>query len=189
MTGWGPSLPTHLPIRVLTRHGRSPGALLGLTVTFLPELPARPTLLRWLFLRTLCALSALLPTHMLSRHKDQRSDGFSLSPAALGGGVGKVLSSAIPPSAAPSFTLDTAATPPPSLPLPLAPWFLLWSRELVYASLPQPCVLPLGGSPPAAASGEKQPPFPPSLHPSLSLLSSLPPSPLSLPGASSQSSF
>lgn len=97
MTGWGPSLPTHLPIRVLTRHGRSPGALLGLTVTFLPELPARPTLLRWLFLRTLCALSALLPTHMLSRHKDQRSDGFSLSPAALGGGVGKVLSSAIPP--------------------------------------------------------------------------------------------
>lgn len=78
------------------RHGHSPGALLGLTVTFLPELPARPTLLRWRFLRTLLALSALLPTHVLSRHKDQRSDGFSLSPAALGGGGGKVLSSAIP---------------------------------------------------------------------------------------------
>lgn len=41
-------------------------------------------------------LSALLPTHVLSRHKDQRSDGFSLSPAALGGGGGKVFSSAIP---------------------------------------------------------------------------------------------
>lgn len=89
-------VPTHLPMQVLMRHGRSPGALLGLTVTFLPELPARPPLLRWRFLRTLLALSALLPTHVLSRHKDQRSDGFSLSPAALGGGGGKVLSSAIP---------------------------------------------------------------------------------------------
>lgn len=81
-------LPTHLPLQVLMRHGRSPGALLGLTVTFLPELPARPPLQRWRFLRTFLALSALLPTHVLSRHKDQRSDGFSLSPAALGGGVG-----------------------------------------------------------------------------------------------------
>lgn len=94
--GVGCLVPTHLPKQVLMRHGRSPGALLGLTVTFLPELPARPTLLRWRFLRTLLALSALLPTHVLSRHKDQRSDGFSLSPAALGGGGRKVLSSAIP---------------------------------------------------------------------------------------------
>lgn len=56
-----------------------PWALFGLTVTFLPELPARPPL----------AEMALPPTpHTLSRHKDQRSDGFSLSPAALGGGGG-----------------------------------------------------------------------------------------------------
>lgn len=88
----GHLIPAHLPMQVLLRHGHSPGALLGLTVTFLPELPARPTLLRWRFLRTLLALSALLPTHVLSRHKDQRSDGFfPLSPAALGGGVGKSL--------------------------------------------------------------------------------------------------
>lgn len=71
--------PTHLPMQVLLRHGHSPGALLGLTVTFLPELPARPTLLRWRYLRTLLALFTLLSTHVLSRHKDQRSDGFSLS--------------------------------------------------------------------------------------------------------------
>lgn len=114
-------LPTHLPLQVLMRHGRSPGALLGLTVTFLPELPARPTLLRWRFLRTLLTLSALLPTHVLSRHKDQRSDGFSLSPAALEGGSGKVLRSAIPPQQ-PQALHWTQRPPPPSLPpSPLSP--------------------------------------------------------------------
>lgn len=181
-------VPTHLPMQVLMRHGRSPGALLGLTVTFLPELPARPPLLRWRFLRTLLALSALLPTHVLSRHKDQRSDGFSLSPAALGGGGGKVLSSAIP-SQQPQALHWTQRPLHHQASLSLWPLGrrLLWSWELVHASLPQPCVLPLGYSPPAAASGEKQPPFSPSLHPSLP--SSLPPSPLSPPGASSQSSF
>lgn len=75
-------------MQVLLRHGHSPGALLGLTVTLLPELPARPTLLRWRYLRTLLALSTLLPTYVLSRHKDQRSDGFSLSLLLWGEGRG-----------------------------------------------------------------------------------------------------
>lgn len=169
VAGDGTPHPTHLPMQVLLRHGHSPGALLGLTVTFLPELPARPSLLRWRYLRTLPALSALLPTRVLSRHKDQRSDGFSLSLLLWGRG-GKVPSSAIPPQQPPSFTLDTA---PPhhqaSLPLLSLPrgscsrggsWF-------IPAPPPWPCELLLGCSPPAAASGEKQPPFSPLLPPSL----------------------
>lgn len=107
VAGGGTPHPTHLPMQVLLRHGHSPGALLGLTVTFLPELPARPSLLRWRYLRTLPTLSALLPTRVLSRHKDQRSDGFSLSLLLWGRG-GKVPSSAISPQQPPSFTLDTA---------------------------------------------------------------------------------
>lgn len=58
--------------------------------------------------------------------------------------VGKGLSSAILLSS-PSFTLDTAATPPPSLPLPL-PHDSYPRAESWHARLPQPCVLPLGCS-------------------------------------------
>lgn len=164
-------------MRVLTRHGRSPGALLGLTVTFLPELPARPTLLRWLFLRTLLALSALLPTHMLSRHKDQRSDGFSLSPAALGGGVGKVLSSAIPPLS--SLELYTghsghSTTKPPSPSGPLVPAL----EPGVGSCQPPPALCASSGRQPSSCSLWGDAASLPSLHPSI------PPSlsrPLSLP--------
>lgn len=181
-------VPTHLPMQVLMPpwllswgaprphcdlSARAPSQASSAEVA-LPKDPSRPL--------------ALLPTHVLSRHKDQRSDGFSLSPAALGGGGGKVLSSAIP-SQQPQALHWTQRPLRHQASLSLWPLGrrLLWSWELVHASLPQPCVLPLGCSPPAAASGEKQPPFSPSFHPSLP--SSLPPSPLSLPGASSQSSF
>lgn len=155
--GVGCLVPTHLPMQVLMRHGRSPGALLGLTVTFLPELPARPPLLRWRFLRTPLALSALLPTHVLSRHKDQRSDGFSLSPAALGGGGGKSLAQPSLLSSPKLYTGHSAhsTTKPPSPSGPSAG--ACSGAGSLPASLPQPCVLPLGCSPPAAASGEKQP--------------------------------
>lgn len=115
MTGGGAPPPHPPALQGLLRHGHSPGALLGLTVTFLPELPARPTLLRWRFLRTRATLCP--PFHrVLSRHKDQRSDGFSLSPAALGGGGRE--SPAQPPLLSGPQALHwtpTAATPPPSL--------------------------------------------------------------------------
>lgn len=67
--GWGTaSYPTHLcqPFCTRTRKGHSPPsgrALFGLTVTFLPELPARPTLAEVaLPARAFQALSALPPT-------------------------------------------------------------------------------------------------------------------------------
>lgn len=169
-------------MQVLLRHGHSPGALLGLTVTFLPELPARPSLLRWRYLRTLPTLSALLPTRVLSRHKDQRSDGFSLSLLLWGRG-GKVPSSAISPQQPPSFTLDTA---PPhhqaSLPLLSPPrgscsrggsWFIpaspspvsfFWAAALqlqplgrsslpsLPSSLPRPCLCQV---PPLSQASER----------------------------------
>lgn len=86
-----------------------------------------------------------------------------------------------PSSAAPKLYTGHRGHPATKSPLPLPPWLLLWRRELVHPGQPRPCLLLLGCSPPAAASEEEQPPFSPS--PSLS-----PPSALSLPGASSQSS-
>lgn len=141
-----------------------PWALFGLTVTFLPELPARPPL----------AEMALPPTpHTLSRHKDQRSDGFSLSPAALGGGGGSPepwdgKSLTRPPPQQPE--LYTGCSGSPSTP-PLPP------RRPRQASL----LAPLALSSPRHSLGSSFQLQPPSTL--------LPPSALSLPGASSQSGF
>lgn len=84
----GPSTGAHPPpmpaLHVSTTATLLSGALLGLTVTFLPERPAGPILAEVGLPAK--GLPPSLQPHMLSRHKDQRSDGFSLSPAALGGG-------------------------------------------------------------------------------------------------------
>lgn len=137
-----------------------PWALFGLTVTFLPELPARPPL----------AEMALPPTpHTLSRHKDQRSDGFSLSPAALGGGGGS-----------PEPWDGKSLTRPP----PQQPRALHWMQRFPQhpTTPPQASLLvPLALSSPWRSLGSSFQLQPPSTL--------LPPSALSLPGASSQSGF
>lgn len=152
------------PVPALLHSGGGPPllpwALFGLTVTFLPELPARPPL----------AEMALPPTpHTLSRHKDQRSDGFSLSPAALGGGGGS-----------PEPWDGKSLTRPP----PQQPRALHWMQRFPQhpTTPPQASLLvPLALSSPWRSLGSSFQLQPPSTL--------LPPSALSLPGASSQSGF
>lgn len=193
----GPSTGAHPPpmpaLHVSTTATLLSGALLGLTVTFLPERPAGPILAEVGLPAK--GLPPSLQPHMLSRHKDQRSDGFSLSPAALGGG-GLLNHSdekspaqpphPLPPLSSPSFTLDAASGSPPLTNPPPPPWLSApsWSCSgLILPSSPSlsPSVLiwlQLSSCSLWGKAASLLPPPSPFLPP-----------PLSLPGASSQSGF
>lgn len=164
----------------------------GLTVTFLPERPARPTLAEVALPAEGPSRPFCPPSHPTSRAATKTKEVMAfLCPLLLWGEEGESPEplrwespqlSPLPPQ------LYTGCSPTTHQASLSAPWLSAQELLLVDGSsfLPSPspqCLL--GSSPPAAASGEKQPPFfffslpPPSLLPSA----------LSLPGASSQSGF